>query len=133
MTGAFASVSPAIIEAARQAKIIATIKPYTTVINEALSRLQSLKKTIDSREKEVPGGLNKQEIELKQLQSTLDNLDIQITDTKESINDILSGRRLLKFIDDRARDENYNNALGVISWIRRDFIALDKLSRCRSN
>jgi hypothetical protein len=111
------------------AKLIATIKPYTTALRDALSRLQSLKETIESREKKDNSQLTHEQSELTELKTSLAELDTKITDTKESINDILSGRQLLKFIEERTRDEKYSSALGVISWVRKDFITLDKLLR----
>lgn len=111
------------------ANLIGTIKPFKSAIQDALTRLQSLKKTMDSREQVENPKLTLEQSELNELQSSLVNLDIKIADTKENINDILSGRQLIKFIDERTKDESYSNALGVISWVRKDFITLDKLLR----
>ena len=38
-------------------------------------------------------------------------------------------QKLLTFIEERTKDENYNKQLGLISWIRKDFDTLDKLLR----
>lgn len=111
------------------ANMVATIKPYKENINDALERLQSVKKTLESRAQVISPQLTEKERELALLKSSLANIDVEIEKTKESINEILSGRRLQKFINDRTKDENYSNALGVISRIRKDFVTLDMLLR----
>ena len=115
--------------AAFMTNIVAVIRPYKKMINDALDRLQSVKKTIESRGHVESSQLTSEEKELTALKSSLVNIDLKIENTQEDINDILSGKRLQKFIDDRTRDENYSNALGVISRIRKDFVTLDTLLR----
>ena len=115
--------------AAILANIITTIKPYSSGLRDAMDRLQSIKKTMESRKQAENPVLTAQQSELNRLQKSLVKLDIEISDKKENINEILSGRRLIKFLDEKTKDSNYSSALGIISWVRKDFLTLDKLLR----
>jgi hypothetical protein len=111
------------------ARLMETIRPGLKYINEAVTKMNSLKQTLESRKQVENPELDEKQQELKQLHTELQSLDTDITKAKDSLRDIQSGRRLLKFIDERSADQSYRSALGVISSVRKDFLALDKLLR----
>jgi KAP family P-loop domain len=110
-------------------KIIIAIKPYRETLKNATDRLMSLKKTIEARNAVVSIELTDEQNQLKVLTESLEKIDQNIVETRSSIYNIISGKKLLTFIEERTKDENYNKQLGLISWIRKDFDTLDKLLR----
>jgi uncharacterized membrane protein (DUF485 family) len=110
-------------------KIVMTIRPYSKTLKQALERLNSLKNTFDTRQVAESSELVEKKREFETLRKRLEEIDIKIDLTKSEIKDILSGKRLADFIEQRSVDKNYTNQLGVISWIRKDFAMLDKLLR----
>jgi hypothetical protein len=110
-------------------KSLAAIKPYRETLQEANERLNSLKKTIESRDQQQTAGLSPSEKALQQLTDNLKLIDDNIQEARSKIDNILSGKKLLTFIEQRSKDTSYAAQLGLISWIRRDFDTLDLLLR----
>ncbi|MGC3948000.1 MAG: P-loop NTPase fold protein [Chryseolinea sp.] len=104
-------------------------EPIRRGLNEAYDRLKSLTDTINNRpvieSPEILAGVK----EIEMLQRTLDDLDEKIKGTEQELADIKSGKRLVEFLEQRSREENYSRQLGIISWIRKDFNKLDELLR----
>jgi hypothetical protein len=111
------------------ANAFAMIRPVKEKLNDVFKRLESLKKTINSRGQINPPELNETEKKLEQLNISIVDLDKKIKETNKEINDIVSGKKLIEFIEQRSRDESYAKQLGLISWIRKDFKKLDELLR----
>ncbi len=105
------------------------LSPVRKEFNIAFERLKSLKETIDSHPEQDFKDLQQIDTEIKSLTGTLEVLDKKIADARKEIEDLKSGRKLLEFIEQRSRDENYSRQLGLISWIRKDFSKLDELLR----
>ncbi|SMD45311.1 Putative peptidoglycan-binding domain-containing protein [Aquiflexum balticum DSM 16537] len=116
------------------------IQPYTAKLENIWKRLNSLKKTRDdlrelAREKyQVQKDIITQKVNTTQnqadkIQQKIDLLTIEKSKLEKDIDEILSGRKILKFIEGRVADERYINSLGIISWIRKDFEQLDSLLR----
>ena len=119
------------------------IQPYTSKLENIWSRLISLKKTTDdlrenAREKYqhqkdvLIQKLNEAQNQADNLKQKIDLLTIEKNKLENEIEEILSGRKILKFIEGRVADERYINSLGIISWIRKDFEQLDSLLRQQS-
>lgn len=108
------------------------LRPIRTVLNsyfKVLYRLESVKNTIIARKSEDQPELIENEKILKELDFSLTQINEKITETRTEICDILSGKQLLNFLEQRSKDERYANQLGLISWIRKDFCMLDELLR----
>ncbi|HYF31083.1 MAG TPA: P-loop NTPase fold protein [Chitinophagaceae bacterium] len=110
-------------------KIVAAAAPIRKRFNDAYNRLTSLMHTIDSREVPDAPELSQVEQELASVKSSLESIDQQINATRQELADIRTGRKLMQFIENRSRDEQYSRQLGLISWIRKDFKRLDDLLR----
>jgi peptidoglycan hydrolase-like protein with peptidoglycan-binding domain len=119
------------------------IQPYTARLENIWSRLISLKKTTDNlrenaREKYqqqkdlLIQKLNEAQNQAYKLQQKIDLLTVEKNKLENDIKEILSGKKILKFIEGRVADERYINSLGIISWIRKDFEQLDSLLRQQS-
>lgn len=107
--------------------VIRLIRPVAKEFNQATNRLTSLKTTFDMRPQQGLLELDQMKQEVESITQSLSELDKSINDTQNEINDLQSGRKLLEFIQQRARDEKYSQQLGLISWIRKDFSRLDEL------
>ena len=105
------------------------IRPFTNGLNEVYRRLKSIKQDLDNRQDKIPDQLRSEIQELVSLKEKIEILDKNISDTRVQITDIKSGKKLIQFIEERSRDENYARKLGLISWIRKDFKKLDDLLR----
>jgi hypothetical protein len=103
--------------------------PVRKNLQLAYDRLTSLKKTIDSRPIQESKELADVRRELQDLKTSLESLDEQIKQTSTELDEIRTGKKLLEFIQQRSRDEQYSRQLGLISWIRKDFNKLDDLLR----
>jgi hypothetical protein len=119
------------------------IKPYTSKLENIWKRLISLKMTTDNLREEARGKYQEQKDKLIQklndaqnhansIQQKIDLLIVEKNKLEKDIEEILSGRKILKFIEGRVADERYINSLGIISWIRKDFEQLDSLLRQQS-
>lgn len=119
------------------------IQPYTAKLENIWKRLNSLKKTRDdlrelAREKYqeqkdiLTQNVNAAQNQADKIQQKIDLLTIEKSKLEKDIDEILSGRKILKFIEGRVADERYINSLGIISWIRKDFEQLDSLLRQQS-
>ncbi len=105
------------------------IYPVKKNIGLAKERLESMKKTLEQRPQADPPELESKVAELKQVTAALQDLQTRIDEAQKEIEDVRSGRKLLEFIEQRTRDENYSRQLGLISSIRKDFERLDDLLR----
>lgn len=114
---------------ANVANIIRVLSPVKKALNEAMERLSSLKRTFDSRGEADSAESDRMKNELESLTLSIAELDKKIADARKEMDDLRSGRKLLDFIEERQRDENYSKQLGLISWIRKDFSKLDELLR----
>lgn len=121
-------------------QFILFIQPYTAKLENIWKRLNSLKKTRDdlrelAREKYqvqkdiLTQNVNAAQNQADKIQQKIDLLTIEKSKLEKDIDEILSGRKILKFIEGRVADERYINSLGIISWIRKDFEQLDSLLR----
>jgi hypothetical protein len=110
-------------------RIFDAIKPWKQTIATAVERLTSLKNTIDARKVPNPPELTEKEEEIEVLRQAVLELDVKIGQTRSKIEDTVSGKRLGDFIKQRSKDEQYVKGLGMVSWIRKDFVTLDKLLR----
>lgn len=107
--------------------VIRLIRPVAKEFNLATKRLTSLKETFDSRPQQGLLELDQMKKEVESITQSLAEIDKNISDTKNEIEDLKTGRKLLEFIQQRSRDEKYSQQLGLISWIRKDFSKLDEL------
>lgn len=114
---------------ANVANIIRVLSPVKKTLNEAMERLSSLKRTFDPRAEADSAESDRMKNELESLTLSIAELDKKIADARKEMDDLRSGRKLLDFIEERQRDENYSKQLGLISWIRKDFSKLDELLR----
>ena len=110
--------------------IVANILKYTADarknISQAHERMVSLQKTFDDRPTD-DDKVNELKENKKQIESELNNIEAELTKAKKDIEDVESGRMLLDFVEQRSKDTNYANQLGLISWIRKDFENLTRL------
>lgn len=112
--------------------------PFKRGVNVAYQNLKSLQETCLRLEEEKRvekskslDAINtllaaKKEEQLKQ-EAALHELEKKQTELENEILDIISGRKLHRFIEGRVSDQRYTNSLGIISWIRKDFEELDFL------
>jgi hypothetical protein len=107
--------------------VIRLIRPVAREFNLAIKRLSSLKETFDSRPQQGLLELDQMKKEVESITQSLAEIDKTISDTRNEIEDLRTGRKLLEFIQQRSRDEKYSQQLGLISWIRKDFSKLDEL------
>lgn len=107
--------------------VIRLIRPVAKEFNLATKRLTSLKETFDSRPQQGLLELDQMKKEVESITRSLSEIDKSISDTRNEIEDLKTGRKLLEFIQQRSRDEKYSQQLGLISWIRKDFCKLDEL------
>jgi KAP family P-loop domain/TIR domain len=117
---------------------VAFLRPAFKKITSVHKRLLSLKESCDQL---IENERLKKNAEQKELENKLDTankiqsdlrLQLEILKTKRNqllidIEDISSGKKITRFIEDRVKDERYINSLGIISWIRKDFEELDFL------
>lgn len=112
--------------------------PFKRGVNVAYQNLKSLQETCLRLEEEKRvekskslDAINtllaaKKDEQLKQ-EAALHELEKKQTELENEILDIISGRKLHRFIEGRVSDQRYTNSLGIISWIRKDFEELDFL------
>jgi hypothetical protein len=105
------------------------IYPAKKKLDQAFDRLENMKKTLDERPEPPSKELNENYRQIKEVTASLQEIDAQLENAKKEIEDVRSGRKLLEFIEQRTREENYSKQLGLISWIRKDFDRLDELLR----
>jgi hypothetical protein len=112
------------------------VRPGLKKINDAYHRIASLQDTVKKIEENKIRESNQQRdqivaaIELAKdrqikLAQEIQQLEIRRQVLQQEISDIASGRQLEHFIDSRIADSRYANSLGIISWIRKDFEALN--------
>jgi hypothetical protein len=116
----------------------ALIAPAGKKIGQLQERLVSLKKKMEElreiKVKEFEGEKEKLKSELiaaetaqKELAVQRQQLESRKAEISLELDDIRSGKKLQSFIESRVTDERYQNNLGIISWIRKDFEKLDFL------
>ncbi len=119
-------------------QISAFLKPALRKIKEAYGTLLSLKQTVDNKEAEEKARYNADREALKnkidaaqasqnELRQQAEQLESKKNQLQLEINDIVSGKKIVRFIESRVTDQRYINSLGIISWIRKDFEELDFL------
>jgi hypothetical protein len=124
-------------------QVLIFIGPYAKKLESILNRLTSLKETTDNlkekaREKyqdqkdELLRKINDAQSQSDSIQQKIELLTIEKNKLEREIEDISSGRKILRFIEGRVVDERYISNLGIISWIRKDFEQLDSLLRQQS-
>jgi hypothetical protein len=114
------------------------LSPYFKIISEFYNRLKSLKNTIETekvkvqlKEQDEVINLTNEVNALIAKRATLEE-ESQLTENRKKtletqINDIGSGKLLTNFLTERNADDVYVKQLGIISWIRKDFLKLDEL------
>jgi hypothetical protein len=110
-------------------KAVSAFKEKITIVKTINERLTSLKNTIGARAVKQPAGLTTAEQKLMSITDELAQLDKEITEKEQRLEDIFTGKKLSEFIIGRVQEQHYNQALGVVSWIRKDFEMLDHLLR----
>lgn len=108
---------------------LALIRPVKRDLDLAFQRLESMKQTLVNRPDKVDPELEDRKANLEALKDSLTAINVKIESARKEISDIVTGKKLLDFIETRTRDENYAKQLGLISWIRKDFDKLDELLR----
>lgn len=97
-------------------------------LQETCKRLEVKEQEIYNKElADITEQLEQKKEEENRLMAEQDNLTIQKRQLEYDIEDITSGRKLHKFIQDKVMDKRYVDGLGIISWIRKDFEELDFL------
>lgn len=84
-----------------------------------------IKKTEDEKQHEET--LRQLETQYAALTQELAAKEVEYTTARQELTDIASGKKLGKFIRDRANSNDYRQHLGIISLIRRDFQLLSEL------
>ena len=116
------------------------VRPAMKKVQIAYKKLCSLQKTIDylKKEAEVEVSGERQRLlkditagEAKEvkLNTEIKQLEVLQKKLQTDLDEITSGRKVIRFIESRVSDEKYANSLGIISWVRRDFEQLDFLLR----
>jgi hypothetical protein len=114
------------------------IRPKVRQLNGIYTRLVDLRKLVrdlkaKSREKYAPEieqvkkELAMEESKKRAIRQEIDMLKVKQVSLQNKIDDIVSGKKITKFIEGRVIDERYVSNLGIISWIRKDFEELDFL------
>ena len=116
------------------------LQPAVKVVDNAFRRLSSLNNTVNGLKEEArkkfisdQDDLNKKlaaaQTEAQEKQKNIELLQAQQKKLQSDIDDITSGRKIIRFIEGRVTDARYINSLGIISWVRKDFEQLDILLR----
>jgi len=119
-------------------QFVAFIRPKVNQLNGIYTRLTDLRDLVRnlkarSRERFAPEIEQvKKELAMegsakRALQQEIDMLKVKKVSLQHKIDDIVSGKKIAKFIESRVIDERYISNLGIISWIRKDFEELDFL------
>lgn len=119
-------------------QLVFFLKPAMAVVNSAYKRLKSLNDTVNRLKEKAKSRYSAQEEQLKQkleqaqssfneIQKNIELLSVQQQQLQIEINDIGSGKKIVRFIESRVTDVKYVNSLGIISWVRKDFEELDFL------
>ncbi len=118
--------------------VLNKVRPFYSRINQAYKRLVSLRKSLEDlreaklkedNEKEVKLKIDLQNLENEEqaAKSKISSLNHDIDEANKEIEEIKSGKRLINFIKDRNNNKEYQNQLGIISWIRKDFERLNDI------
>lgn len=108
-------------------------KVGSAVISKAETTLAQLKKIRERREAEAESG-NRGEIEVLReredaARQKIKGAEAKIQELKAEQEELLPGRRLQRFIEQRFEAGEYRQHLGLVSLIRRDFETLSRLLR----
>jgi len=104
-------------------------KPVKQKFEEGYERLKSFHDTIENRPQPLNSALIEGRNELIELKNSIAFLNETQQSTQREIREIVDGKRLFDFIEQRMSDAHYSQQLGMMSWIRRDFNRLDELLR----
>lgn len=122
------------------AMYVQLLQPAIKTVNHVLVRLKSLNNTVERLKVSAGAKLEKErelltekiaeaQVESTKLQQKIAGLSDEKEKLEKQINDIVSGKKIIRFIESRVTDQRYINSLGTISWVRKDFEQLDKLLR----
>jgi hypothetical protein len=106
-----------------------SLRSVNKQFKEAKIRLESLKSTFGSRPVNESEDLKQNRAALETARTDLQKINAKIEQVSQELDELRSGRKLLKFIEERHGDELYSRQLGLISLIRKDFKKLDELLR----
>lgn len=84
-------------------------------------------KEFEGEKEKLKSELIAAETEQKELAVQRAQLESRKAELSLELEDIRTGKKLQSFIESRVTDERYQNNLGIISWIRKDFEKLDFL------
>ena len=104
-------------------------KPVKQKFEHGYERLKSFHDTIENRPQKLSSELIANRNEMIELKNSIASLNATQQSTQREIREIVEGKRLFDFIEQRMSDEHYSQQLGMMSWIRRDFNRLDELLR----
>jgi hypothetical protein len=124
--------------AAITSQAVIFMRPLFRKLGGLHERLVNLKRTCDQtaeRERQMlmkdMEGLNSTITTKKALKEEIDGkikrLELEKIAVETELQDIRSGRKIMRFIEGRVTDQRYINSLGIISWIRKDFEELNFL------
>ncbi|MEO8148500.1 MAG: P-loop NTPase fold protein [Bacteroidia bacterium] len=113
-------------------------KPAFSRINLAYTKLKELKEKTDELEEKELNKVNSKRDEIQskiegaqnfqnELKQKLEALEVKRNEVEFELKNIISGRKIVQFIESRITDSRYINSLGIISWIRKDFEQFDFL------
>lgn len=114
------------------------LKPHLKTVNKYYNRLKRLKNSIETKAEELRYS---ESLEIQKLESEiakisekeialnreLEEKKYEKTRLEGKIEDIGTGRLIANFLAGKSKEEGYNNELGIISRIRKDFTQLNML------
>jgi len=114
------------------------LQPAIAAVNKVHARLQSLDVKVQAlrakaegkfaEEKEALGKkLAAATVAAEDNQRKIELLEVEQAKLQHDIDDIVSGKKIIRFIESRVADVRYTSSLGIISWVRKDFEQLDEL------
>lgn len=114
------------------------LRPVMSTVKAAYNELEKINVVVEKARAEGLAKFKqkKEELEKKQvkaenesdrLEKEIETLSRQQRQLQSEIDDIITGKKIIRFIESRVSDERYINSLGIISWIRKDFEQLDEL------
>lgn len=113
------------------------LKPAMHRLSGILERLKSLKKTVNELQEDARSKFEEKkkahEDKLEEAKAKSESLKIKIglleidkQKIEKSLDDIATGKTIIRFIESRVSEARYVNSLGIISWVRKDFEQLNQ-------
>ncbi|MEP6673941.1 MAG: P-loop NTPase fold protein [Ferruginibacter sp.] len=120
------------------ATFVQFMQPAIKIVNDAFARLTKLNRSVEDLKVNAKAKfINQQEDLSKRLsdatkaadnvQQQIELLKVQQQKLQSDIDEISSGKKIIRFIESRVSDQRYINSLGIISWVRKDFDQLNEL------